>query len=276
MRRSRHKQDLAAALLDAQASLTDGEGSSSSKLALEDGAMPPPAAPKGKKRGRDGKSKAADTQAQIVAADDETASRYTKRDPSEDDIQAIARDIASQHGIEAIMEGRIDPAAAQRVEELTAGKPDFGAPPGSSKSSQDAVGESPSKASEKSDGKGGVESLSDIEDEELECYLLDAEEQQHKSDIWHEVNKDYLEEWHVRGEEIKRKRMEGKASASQGGSSEVPPDSGSENVSGSGRRSGRRMPPAGSCTQSAMMALAKKGKVGSNRINIDALESLFS
>ena len=34
---------------------------------------------------------------------------------------------------------------------------------------------------------GVVESLSDVDDEELECYLLDAEEKQHKSDIWHEA-----------------------------------------------------------------------------------------
>ncbi|CAE8672380.1 unnamed protein product [Polarella glacialis] len=183
--------------------------------------------------------------------------RYTAREPSADDIEHIAKDIASYHGIEAVLEGRVDPVAEQRVDKLVAGKPDFG----------EAKEQAPKP--EVADGPGGVESLSDVEDEELEMYLLDSEETQHKSDIWHEVNKDYLEEWHIRGLESKR-RKQGQQEQADFEASCGQSDAGSE-------RSHRgKLPPASSCTASAMMALAKKGKMGRNRINLEALDSLFS
>ena len=42
------------------------------------------------------------------------------------------------------------------------------------------------------------EGLSDCSGEEIDALLLDPEEQQAKSDIWHEVNKDFLEDWGYR------------------------------------------------------------------------------
>lgn len=46
------------------------------------------------------------------------------------------------------------------------------------------------------------ENLSDLEDAELdELYVLNEEEQEQKAAIWHEVNKDYLPEWHARARE---------------------------------------------------------------------------
>jgi len=76
------------------------------------------------------------------------------------------------------------------------------------------------------------------------------------------VNKDYLEEWHRRGIESKRRKEE-KAAAETASN-------------GSKKRAAASFPPAATCTQSAMMALAKKSKVNTNRINIEALESLFA
>merc|ERR1711959_6418 len=97
---------------------------------------------------------------------------------------------------------------------------------------------------------GKEESLSDVDDEELEAYLLDVEEQQHKSDIWHEVSKDYLEEWHVRGQEARRKKRQAQSSQADT-TSETGSKTGST-ISGS-RKSRRYLyPPASSCTQSAM------------------------
>eukprot|EP00930_Biecheleria_cincta_P072087 TRINITY_DN59532_c0_g1_i1.p1 TRINITY_DN59532_c0_g1~~TRINITY_DN59532_c0_g1_i1.p1 ORF type:complete len:602 (+),score=92.61 TRINITY_DN59532_c0_g1_i1:36-1841(+) len=292
----RSRKESREALLDAQrlAALPDSPASSSvapaaeaSRSAAEDAeAMPPPPVPKIARMKKYAKdlpledgiaSEAASThgpdEGALVPLDQSSADRYTKREPTTEDIQAIAREISSHHSIEAILEGRVDPVASGKVEELVAGKPGF-APESDKK--DDAV---------PSVDPGDGESLSDVDDEALEKYLLDAEEQQHKSDIWHEVNKDYLEEWHVRGVEAKRRkldrqaRQESAASASDAKStSEGGGDSASENAGSSSRRSRRRqsLGSASSCTQSAMMALAKKNKVSSNRINIEALESLFS
>eukprot|EP00913_Durusdinium_trenchii_P025588 g24016.t1 len=202
--------------------------------ALKDDGMPPPPVPR-KRR---------------IALEDgqqEKLARYTSRTPSEADVQSIAGDIASHHGIKPILEGLKDPVAHARLEKLTEGKPDFAEEP-----------EAREESKKKGEDAGHCESLSD--------------EKQHKSDIWHEVNKDYLEEWHLRSLEQKRKKMrehadEGCAASHQDSASET---------NGSSRRaptSSRRKTSVSSCTQSALMGLAKKGKVAGNRINLEALET---
>lgn len=238
--------------------LQDGAPAKSSRQ----GEMPPPPVPVKRKR---------DEQDEQM----KKAERYTSRQPTEEDVQSIAKDIASHHGIEPILEGVEDPDTQARLKRLTEGKPDF---------AEDAQTASSKAGGEKDQEDGGAESLSDVDDEELEGYLLDAEEKQNKSDIWHEVNKDYLEEWHLRSLEQKRKKMREHVNAEQkaGNGSEGCPshqDSASE-TNGSSRRapasSRRRKTSVSSCTQSALMGLAKKGKVAGNRINLEALESLFS
>lgn len=193
-------------------------------------------------------------------------------EPSQEGIEDIAKDI--MHALlptdKAGPIDRMDLAAlgetAGPIEALIKGKPGF------SPEGEAASPGTPESAKASSSAAAGrkEESLSDVDDEELELYLLDVEEQQHKSDIWHEVNKDYLEEWHVRGQEARRKKRQAQEDSTS--------ETGSRATSGSGSRRSRRhmYPPASSCTQSAMMALSRKGKVGPNRINIEALESLFS
>jgi len=203
----------------------------------------------------------------------DTSSKFTTLEPSDEGIEDIAKDIMHVLLPEKGGKGPLDlPAltnAGGPIDALISGKPDFEGAGGASGSEP---GTPKSCAAASTAGGGNEESLSDVDDDELEAYLLDMEEQQHKSDIWHEVNKDYLEEWHIRGQEVRRKRRHQEQSQQ-----DTTSETGSRATSGSGSRKSRRLyPPASSCTQSAMMALSRKGKVGPNRINIEALESLFS
>lgn len=219
------------------------------------------------------------------------AEKYTARTPSGSEIEEIARDIASQHGIEALLSSDTSleevAAASERMRKLE-DRGDAGSATGSEPGEEaDRRSDVALSSAPFDDGEGEVETLSDVDDEELEMYLLDAEEQQHKSDIWHEVNKGYLEEWHLRSQEMKRKKAEREKAAS-GSQPRTPVDTASESAStrgdigsasasrSKGRSSRSRLGPASTCTQSAFMALTKRGKVKPNKINIDALESLFS
>jgi len=272
-----------------------GGGSSSS--------MPPPPVPVGRKRRStqafwlDGVVASGGTSSSSAGAGSivplerrKRAEKYTAREPSGGDIEEIAKDIASHHSIEAILEqgGTLGTAAAgeagAKVDALLSGRPggdDVDLPlvqracaDGSATPVGEAGPGTPLSPEACEEGEGGIESLSDIDDDEIDMYLLDEEEQENKSDIWHEVNKDYLEEWHVRGLEAKRKKEKHQSSDAGDTASEIGSATRSQ---GSGSRSRRsRYPSAASPTQSAMMALSKKGKVLTNRINIEALESLFS
>lgn len=134
-----------------------------------------------------------------------------------------------------------------------------------------------------SEGEGEEEALSDAEDDDLAMYCLDLEEQQDKSDIWHEVNKDYLEEWHVRGQEIQRRKkrqsaeQSGGAAGSKGGK-DGSKDGASSDGAGSRKtqRTSSSYPVATSTSHAVAMALARKGNVKASKINLDALESLFA
>jgi len=245
-------------------SLTDVEGSSSGSSGA--------AGTHGNMRGEGGTS--ANTGA---SGPQSVVEKYFVREPTSADITHIAQDIAKQHHIVDILgtTGQDTPgwgAAVEHIQNLEQGRPGFEDLPLAQRSAE-AGGEAETALSEKGSTAGNEdETLSDVDDEELEIYLLGEEERQHKSDIWHEVNKDYLEEWHVRSQEARRKKKQ--QQQQQSGTSDGA-DSTSE--TGSASRSRRsRLPAASSCTQSAMMALSKKGKVSTNRINIEALESLFS
>jgi len=115
------------------------------------------------------------------------------------------------------------------------------------------------------DDVGVQESLSDVDDSELSQWVLDDESREAKSNIWHEVNKDYLEEWHTRAEDARRKR---KHAASDNMS-----DARSR-VSKTSKRSRRSFGSASSPIESAVVGL--KSKVKTHRINLEALEELFS
>jgi len=206
--------------------------------------------------------------------------QYTVKEPTPADIEDIAKDITetllSKDGSRAEAGHAKDWAvAASLVGDLVKQKPDYDnlslVPTNATKDPAKDGATGPTKTAPPSsiepsagsdDEAQGSETLSDIADEELDQYLLDEEERQSKSDIWHEVNKDYLEEWHRRGIESKRRKEE-KAAAETASN-------------GSKKRAAASFPPAATCTQSAMMALAKKSKVNTNRINIEALESLFA
>lgn len=109
------------------------------------------------------------------------------------------------------------------------------------------------------------ETLSDVDDTELESlYLLGEQESQQKADVWHEVNKDYLEEWHIRSRESKRRKEERSAA-----------NSAAETGSSTSRRSRQRYPKCDSAAQAAALGLTRKGGVAPNRINMDDLNSLF-
>ncbi|CAK0840455.1 unnamed protein product [Prorocentrum cordatum] len=205
--------------------------------------------------------------------------KFTAREPSAELIEDIARDVARHHRVEGLLGGEAGSAAsegaASRIEGLLAGR-QFEA--------EAAQGQPSAPGTPKSAAAAGAheESLSDMDDEELDSYLLlDPEEQQHKAEIWHEVNKDYLEEWHLRSREARRKREQQeqrsqKAASDAGAASDAASEAGSARTGTSGASGKRRFPAASSCTQSAVLALTKKGKVNKNRINIENLEKLFN
>lgn len=112
------------------------------------------------------------------------------------------------------------------------------------------------KAAEESEG---AESLIGEDDAFLEDLLLDDEESRSKSDIWHQVNAAYLEEWYDRGQVSKRRREEAERGAQEARQ----------------RAEKFKYPQATSPAHSVAMALAQKGKVRPNRINLDALNELF-
>lgn len=199
--------------------------------------------------------------------------KYTTKDPSPEVIEDIVQDIQSQLISDGVLaktpqesaasqSSGLCPAAIARIDQLMDKKPIFA--DCSASEPGDGQGTSIADVSASSVCGGGDDTLSDVDDDDLDMYLLDEEERQSKSDIWHEVNKDYLEEWYIRGQEAKRKKE--RQESSQCG----------DTASVSSKRSKRSSQSAGSCKESIMMALVKKGKVGQNRINMDALDALLS
>jgi len=313
MKKRRHREDLAAILdKDREATILLQQKikaiKDSERLALLDKAAmpPPPLLPikpgGGKKRGRriipedppetssaveavaNGSALSSSSGSSAAGGGDSAAdggttgraqrTKYHAHEPSEDDIEDIVQDIAGQHGIQALLTGD-GPGSeawgqvASKVESLEQGRPAFTSLPLARHASDDGAADATSASGSVDPEDRLEETLSEVDDEELDAYLLDEEERRHKSDIWHEVNKDYLEEWHVRGQEARR---EARRKQQQHGSASEAGDSVSDTGSASRSRRSHK-PSSSSCTQSAMMALAKK--VGPSRINIEALEALF-
>merc|ERR1712107_26289 len=95
-----------------------------------------------------------------------------------------------------------------------------------------------------------------------ELYVLNEEEQEQKAAIWHEVNKDYLPEWHARAREKEQRKAEQeakKSDASQAGGSER---SAPKSKRSKDEATGSQSSPA----QSLKMALQRKG-VKASQIN---------
>mmetsp|Transcript_143930 Transcript_143930/g.250816 ORF Transcript_143930/g.250816 Transcript_143930/m.250816 type:complete len:628 (+) Transcript_143930:97-1980(+) len=208
-----------------------------------------------------------------------STAKHALLEPSGNDIEEIASDITNkllQADDAPLHEGssgedwqKTASLTAGRIAELDKQGPDFDDMlllPHSSSSAGDALSESG-----QSTQSGVEESMDDVDDTELlELYLLNEEEKQDKANIWQEVNKDYLEEWHERQKEkLRRQQRESESSKN---------DSASETGSrtSSKRSSSRRSyPSAETPVHSAMMALTKKAKVRPDRINMKALENLF-
>lgn len=294
--------------------------------AADSAAMPPPSSgPRRGKRKNAGENAPADAAEGVkggkLAAPGEgegvlallgraRAEKFTKTDPSTQDIEEIGRSMASELQIVGL--GILDQpaqassgaaslsaAAAARIGQIVESRPDAAKAPsegGDAAPLRDVASPSPAGgacASEQGgapkslmDGheEGDEEELSDVDDEELDAYLLDRAEGQAKSDIWHEVNKGYLQEWHERGREAKSKKQrsaagsqnsQASASGSRAGSEagDTGSDAGSHSRRSSGRQSGTRTQRS-TPTESALVGLAKK-RVSSSRINLEALESLF-
>lgn len=99
----------------------------------------------------------------------------------------------------------------------------------------------------------GIESLSDVDDDEIEGYILNEEEMNDKCAIWHEVNRDFLVEWEIR-EQNKKRFAEGNTK----------------------RRVARKLEPADSAIQGAQLAIERKAPGLASRINTEALLDLFA
>eukprot|EP00400_MALV-I_sp_L67-5_P000954 gene954-1159_t len=100
-----------------------------------------------------------------------------------------------------------------------------------------------------------TETLSDVDDTELDQYLLADNEMRAKADIWHEVNRDFLQEWEIR-EQNKKRTAEKNA--------DKPPT----------KRPARRLQPAANPLEGAKQALERKQL--NKRIDASALEDLFN
>jgi len=241
----------------------------------------------------DGKSLKEQSVVEFVAPlDDEDKKRraqtelFTVREPGASELEDIARTISDQlRGDNSRLaasssgsgEAPLDDAARAHLDIIMRsplGPPSSVTPGRASEASQtegtpdlSSIQGTSLKDSDLSDGE--EDGLSDIDDEEMEkLYLLNEEETQHKSDMWHEVNKDYLKEWYERGKE-KEQMSRARESASQRS------DSGRSQTSSSRKGPKKRYSEASSPAESVAMALHKKGKVGPARINFDVLNSLF-
>ena len=100
-----------------------------------------------------------------------------------------------------------------------------------------------------------TETLSEVDDAELDQYLLADSEMRAKADIWHEVNRDFLAEWEVREQNRQNKKQE----------SGVPKKR---------RVQQPKLQPASNPLEGVQAALERKGL--SSRIDADALEDLFN
>lgn len=205
--------------------------------------------------------------------DGKDAAKFTASTPGGEDLEDIAADIA-----DSLMQGGRG-SLRQSVEDLLASKPDSDGKFDPSALRSDvlsptsAVGSAEHHTPQAVASADGDESeaLSDMDAEELNEYLLTPEEQQCKSDIWHEVNKDYLEDWYHRRLEKIRKREraeESKERQSQHNSETASQTSTTRKRRDAGKQAGS------SPAESTMMAVRKKSKA--QVLNPEALDALFA
>mmetsp|Transcript_55291 Transcript_55291/g.140239 ORF Transcript_55291/g.140239 Transcript_55291/m.140239 type:complete len:648 (+) Transcript_55291:70-2013(+) len=228
----------------------------------------------------------------LVASSDTTRDeRFTSRDPTPADINQAAQDIASELKISGIMApqsgdlaGELPAdfaAATERIDDLLAGRKDFAALPLVPTKSKDngARGQlsrpapaTPIAASQCGDENSDQEeTFSEVDEAEMDEYLLDEEQKISKATVWADVNTEYLEELHNRSIEAKkRKERKDKATTS---------DAGSETASNTGSQGSRSRkswrPHASSCVESTVLALQKKARISPSMINMDVLKGLF-
>ena len=102
-------------------------------------------------------------------------------------------------------------------------------------------------------------------EEDLDAYILTEEEAASKSAIWHEWNRPFLEEWHMREE--KKREAAAAAAASEGTTKKRKPGP----VKGS-KLSAQPHKSASSATQEV---IEKKAKLLVKKVNADIIDSLF-
>jgi len=166
-------------------------------------------------------------------------------------------------------------AAAERIQNLELGSPDFAELPLAQRSAE-AGGEAETALSENGSASPGneEETLSVVDYEELEIYILVR-----RSDSTNPTSGTKSTRILLRSGICEIKRLGAKKKKKQQQQQQNGTSDGAESASGTGSTSKSRrshLPAPSSCTQPAMMALSKKGKVSTNRIDIEALESLFS
>ena len=110
-----------------------------------------------------------------------------------------------------------------------------------------------------------VDTLSDVDGEDLDDYILTEEESAAKSAIWHEWNKPFLEEWNMR-EERKRDAAAAAAAADLSGTKKRKP--------GPTKGKGPTQPHE-SASQATQEVIEKKARLLVKKVNADILDSLF-
>merc|ERR1719487_1329022 len=96
------------------------------------------------------------------------------------------------------------------------------------------------------------EDISDYSDVDIDDLLLTESEQSAKSDIWHEVNKAFLEDWSHR--EAQRKKDKEEAAKKEP------------------RPKRKPLMPAANAVEATQLALQK---IGAKNVDLDSLASLF-
>lgn len=120
------------------------------------------------------------------------------------------------------------------------------------------------------------ETLSDVSDSDVDIMVLDEEERQAKSEIWHEVHKEYLEHWAMREKERKKKREQKALRAEKAAEWEAGAAGGGA-AAGAHRPYQRQKPPAPAETAAKGTLEALEQKPGGKDLTADIdLEDLFT
>ncbi|XP_025833129.1 transcription factor IIIB 90 kDa subunit isoform X2 [Agrilus planipennis] len=99
--------------------------------------------------------------------------------------------------------------------------------------------------------------LDDVDDEELDAYIMNEDEVQHKDGLWHKLNASYLEEQKIKQEKLAKEKEEGKPEKKRRRTT---------------RRRNNQTGPSSSATEAIEKIL--QGKKVSSKINYDVLKTL--